>query len=237
MVTRAAMPAWRSMSGKADRRNQRGVLEQDQPEIGETGQRDADQLRQHDQPHRLAVGEADRIAALILAVRDRPEGRQEHLARIGREDDAERDHAGNEAVDLDRGVRIEEVDEVLQADLGAEIDQETASPAPAGRGRSWCRCCRQAAATARWTAWPGRRRSRSNRPMGKVASASETVMSTPWAMSSSQPSGPQLRSVQALCIGSRSCPERRLPVRRCGGEQASPPLSIAIRNRRRRRRT
>ena len=67
--------------GEADRRDERGVLEQDQPEIGEAGQGDADQLRQ-DRPA-ASSGHRDRpmrIAALVLAARDGAEGRQEDLA-------------------------------------------------------------------------------------------------------------------------------------------------------------
>ena len=92
--------------GKTDGGNQRGILEQDEPEIGKARQRDADKLRQHHQPHRLAAGQADRIAALILAARDGAESREEDLAGVGREDDAERHHAGNKSIDFDRGVGL-----------------------------------------------------------------------------------------------------------------------------------
>ena len=43
-----------------DHRDERRILQEDQPEIGEAGQREADELRQDDQPHRLPAVQAER---------------------------------------------------------------------------------------------------------------------------------------------------------------------------------
>ena len=42
-----------------DHRDERRVLQEHEPEIGEAGQREADELRQDDEPHRLPAVQAD----------------------------------------------------------------------------------------------------------------------------------------------------------------------------------
>ena len=82
-----------------DDRDQRRVLEEDQPEIGDAGQRQANEVGQDDENEGGKRPEAEGVGDLVLASRDVAEGAKEHLARIGGEDEAERDHAGEEAAD------------------------------------------------------------------------------------------------------------------------------------------
>ena len=106
LLTRAAIPAWRRMSGSPMTETSAVSLSRIIHRLPRPGQGDADQLRQDDLDHGLEPVETQRIAAFILAViRDGPEGGQEHLAGKGRKDHAQGDHAGKERVDLDLRIR------------------------------------------------------------------------------------------------------------------------------------
>src|SRR5690606_11904327 len=66
------------------------------------------------------------------------------------------------------------------------------------------------------------------RPRGNVANASDTVTSTPNAISSPQPSGPKLTSVSSLSIGSRERVERAGGQRRGMRVLASPAVPPGV---------
>ena len=87
--------------GEADDADQRRVLEEDQPEIGEAGQRDRQHQRDDDaaepQQRRHAVG----ARRLDLAARDGEDGAAEHLRLVGALHDAEHADRRGEAADLD----------------------------------------------------------------------------------------------------------------------------------------
>ena len=110
---------------QSDRRHQRGILQQDQPEIRQAGQGDADQLRQDDQPHGLAAGQADRIAAFILAAAGspgRPKGRPRwHRTRTPAPSATMPE---TKLFTSTRRAGLEDLHDLLQHDLHAEKDEE-----------------------------------------------------------------------------------------------------------------
>ena len=78
--------------GVADHEAERGVLQQADRLADDRGQHPAGRLRQHDQAHRPAVGEADREARLALAALDGPDPGAEDLRERRRVRDRQRHH-------------------------------------------------------------------------------------------------------------------------------------------------
>ncbi len=87
--------------GQSDDGHQGGFLQQDHPKVRQAGQGDAYQLRQDHKAHCGDPAESDGIGALVLTTRDSAESGRKDFGGKCRENHAEGEHAGDEAVDLD----------------------------------------------------------------------------------------------------------------------------------------
>ena len=62
---------------------------------------DLQRLRQDDQAHHLPVGQAQRLRALILALRDRLQAAAHHFGHIGRGEQRHADQGAQQLVEVD----------------------------------------------------------------------------------------------------------------------------------------
>src|SRR5436309_2806616 len=94
--------------GDREHVDERGVLEQDDGLREQYRQHVPERLREHDLPHRLPVGEAERIPGPHLAARDRLDPGPHDLAVVGGLEHHEGNQRGQERPDLDRARRAEQ---------------------------------------------------------------------------------------------------------------------------------
>ncbi len=83
----------------ADDGDQAGVLEQADEGVDDARDDQLQRLRQDDQPHLLPVAEAERIGALVLALRDRLQAAADHFGHVGRGEQGDADQRAQQLVE------------------------------------------------------------------------------------------------------------------------------------------
>ena len=86
---------------KPDDRNQRGVLEQADETVDDSGNDDLQRLRQNDKAHHFPIGQAKRLRRLILALGNRLQAAAHHFRHVGRGKQRHADQGAHQLVEID----------------------------------------------------------------------------------------------------------------------------------------
>ena len=127
---------------QADDDDQRGVLEEADEGVDDAGDRDLERLRQDDEPHRLPVAEAHRLAGLVLPIGDRLQPAADHLGHVGGREHRDDDHHPDQLIQRDLGRQEErqqddrDEEQRDQRHAPDELDEPDREPADDGHARA-----------------------------------------------------------------------------------------------------